>query len=184
MKAKTTLLTLMVAVLATATFVSASAAASSHAPRRAKQAAHKPAQHEGRKEEKDSEKRVRMADLPAPVQQTVREQSKGATIRGLAQETENGQTNYEVELKVNGHSKDVLIDPTGAVVEIEEQVMLAALPQAVRAAIEQQAGTGKIGVIESITKGGTIEAYEAHVRKAGKRMEIKVGPDGQLLHTP
>ena len=61
--------------------------------------------------------------------------------------TENGETNDEVELKVNGHNKDVLIDPNGVVVEIEEQVTLASLPPAVKPTIVQSAGTGKIGMI-------------------------------------
>ncbi len=129
----------------------------------------------------DQEKSVKMKDLPPAVQKTVREQSKGAVIRGLAQETENGETNYEVELQINGHNKDVLIDSNGVVVEIEEQVTLASLPPAVKTTIVQRAGTGKIGMIESITKGSVVVAYEAHIRKGGKSMEIKVGPDGQLI---
>lgn len=129
----------------------------------------------------DSERHVKMKDLPAAVQKTVREQSKGAIIRGLSQETEDGKTNYEVELKVNGHNKDVLIAPNGDVVSIEEQVMLGQLPAAVRTAIEQNAGAGKIGMIESITEGGAIVAYEAHVKRAGKSMEIKVDSNGQLI---
>ena len=36
-------------------------------------------------------------------------------------------------------------------------------------------------MIESITKGDAIVAYEAHIRKSGKTHEIKVGTDGQLL---
>lgn len=131
----------------------------------------------------DQEKAVKMKDLPAAVQKTVREQSKGAAIRGLAQETEDGKTNYEVELRVNGHNKDVLIDPNGVVVTIEEQVTLASLPPAVKATIQQKAGTGKIGMIEAISEGDAIVAYEAHIRRAGKSMEIKVGPDGQLIPT-
>ena len=130
---------------------------------------------------KDEEKRVAMKDLPAAVQKTVREQSRGATIRGLARETENGKTNYEVELRVNGHNKDVLIDPSGAVVEVEEQVTLASLPAAVRTAIEQNAGGGKIVEVESITEGNVLTSYEAHVRKAGRSREIKVSPEGQLI---
>lgn len=177
MKVKTTLLSLIVVALAAGLSVPPRAAA----PRRVGQTAQQSEPHKEDKKEQDTEKRVRMKDLPAPVQQTVREQSKGAVIRGLAQETEDGQTNYEVELKVNGHTKDVLIDPAGAVVEIEEQVTLASLPQAARTAIEQQAGTGKIGVVESITKAGAVVAYEAHVRKAGKTMEIKVDPNGQAV---
>ena len=133
------------------------------------------------KEAREQEKRVRMRDLPAAVQQTVREQSRGATVRGLSQETEDGKTNYEVELKVNGHNKDVLIDPSGAVVEVEEQVTLDSLPVAVRTAIEQNAGGGRVVEVESITEGNTLTGYEAHVRKAGKSLEIKVSPAGQLI---
>jgi hypothetical protein len=83
-------------------------------------------------EKQDSETKVAMKDLPAPVQQTVKEQSKGAVIRGLAKEIENGQTFYEVELRINGRNKDVLMDPNGKIVAVEEQVMLGSLPAAVK----------------------------------------------------
>ena len=137
---------------------------------------------EGSKEKGgDSERSVKMKDLPAAVQQTVREQSRGAKIRGLSVETENGVTNYEVELLVNGHGRDVLIDPSGAVVSVEEQVALASLPADVRSAIVRSAGGGRIVIVESISKGGSVEAYEAHVKRGRKTVEIKVGPDGQLI---
>lgn len=129
----------------------------------------------------EQESRVKMKDLPAAVQQTVREQSKGATIRGLSREVENGETNYEVELRVNGHNRDVLIDPNGAVVEVEEQVTLASLPAAVRTAIEQNAAGGRVSLVESLTKGGTLMWYEAHVKKGRKSREIKINPAGQLV---
>lgn len=140
-----------------------------------------PAVRQEAKEKGDGERSVKMKDLPAAVQQTVREQSRGAKIRGLSVETENGVTNYEVELKVNGHSRDVLIDPSGAVVSVEEQVALASLPEAARTAIERNAGGGRVVIVESISKGGAVEAYEAHVKRGRKTVEIKVGPDGQLL---
>lgn len=129
----------------------------------------------------EQESRVKMKDLPAAVQQTIREQSKGATIRGLSREVENGETNYEVELRVNGHNRDVLIDPNGAVVEVEEQVALASLPAVVRTAIEQNAAGGRVVLVESLTKGDTLMWYEAHVKKGGKVREIKINPEGQLV---
>jgi uncharacterized membrane protein YkoI len=129
----------------------------------------------------EQESHVKMKDLPAAVQQTVREQSKGATIRGLSREVENGETNYEVELRVNGHNRDVLIDPNGAVVEVEEQVTLASLPAAVRTAIDQNAAGGRVVLVESLTKSGSLMWYEAHVKKGGKSREIKINPEGQLV---
>jgi putative PepSY-like beta-lactamase-inhibitor len=131
----------------------------------------------------NSEKSVKMKDLPEAVRKTVQEQSKGATLRGLAKEVDDGKTFYEAELKVNGHNKDVLIDPSGAVVEIEEQVAFASLPAEVQATIKKGARKGKITAVESITKNNTLEAYEAHVTKAGKKSEIKVAPDGKLITT-
>ncbi|MEK6303522.1 MAG: hypothetical protein AABO41_22675 [Acidobacteriota bacterium] len=130
-----------------------------------------------------SEKSVKMKNLPTEVQKTVREQSMGATIRGLSQETEDGKIYYEVELKVKGHNKDVLIDSTGAVVEIEEEIDMASVPPAVKAEIEKHIGSGKITMVESVTKNDAIVAYEAHIKSGKKHSEVKVGPDGQLIAT-
>lgn len=129
----------------------------------------------------ETEKRVTMKDLPAAVQSTVKEQSKGAKLRGLAMETENGKIYYEAELLVKGRSKDVTIDPDGKVVTIEEQIALSALPAAAKAEILKQAGKGKILLVESITENNAIVAYEAHIRKAGKLLEVKVSPDGKPM---
>ncbi len=129
----------------------------------------------------DTEKKVKMKDLPAAVQATVKEQSQGATIRGLAKEVEKGKTFYEVELKVNGHNKDVSMDADGKVVSVEEEVALDSLPAAVKAEIVKQAGKGTIRLVESVTKDGTLAYYEAHVKSGVKSKEIKVGPDGKLM---
>jgi len=129
----------------------------------------------------DQEQRVTRRDLPAAVARTVDAQARGATIRGFSREKENGQTFYEVELRVNGHSRDVLMDTTGAVVEVEEQVDVATLPAAVRAGLMAAAGSGTLRSVESVTRGGQT-AYEGHVNTKGKWSEIKVGPDGNPLH--
>ena len=127
----------------------------------------------------ETESKVTMKDLPAPVQAKVKELSKGAVMRGLSKEVENGQTFYEVELRLNGHNRDALIDPAGNVVEIEEQVPLASLPPEVKSAIVRQAGKGRITLVESISKGDSVVAYEAHVKTAGKMSEIKVDTAGK-----
>jgi hypothetical protein len=127
------------------------------------------------------EKKIQRADLPPAVEKTVVTQSQGATIKGFSTEVEDGQTLYEAEMTVSGHSKDVSIDPSGAVVEVEEQVALDSLPTAVKAGLEAKAGAGKISKVESITKHDKLVAYEAQVRTAGKKSEVQVGPDGNPL---
>jgi hypothetical protein len=129
----------------------------------------------------EHEKKISRSDLPAAVEKTVAAQSNGATIRGFNEEKENGKTYYEAELTINGHSKDVLIDATGTVAEVEEQVDFAALPGAVQAGLQAKAGSGKLGKVESITKHEKLVAYEAKVTINGKRSEIQVGPDGKPL---
>jgi hypothetical protein len=127
------------------------------------------------------EKKIKRSDLPPLVEQTVAAQSSGATIRGFSQERESGQTYYEAEMMVDGHSKDVLIDAKGAVVEVEEEVAIDALPAAVKAGLIAKAGVGKILKVESIKKHDKLVAYEAKVNSKGKRSEVQVGPDGKPL---
>jgi hypothetical protein len=129
----------------------------------------------------EQEKKIQRADLPPAVEKTVAAQSQGATIKGFSQEKENGQTYYEAELTVAGHSKDVLIDTTGAIAEVEEQVSLDSLPATVKEGLQAKAGIGKILKVESITKHDKLVAYEAKVQTAGKKSEIQVGPDGKPL---
>ena len=127
------------------------------------------------------EKKIKRSELPAAVEKTVVEQSKGAAISGFNEEKENGQTTYEVEMLVNGHTKDVQMDANGAVIEIEEQVDSQAVSAEVRAGLQAKAGKGKIAKIESITKKEKLVAYEAQVVTNGKKSEVQVGPDGQPL---
>ena len=72
----------------------------------------------------EKEKKLKRSDLPAAVQKTLDQESQGATIRGYSSETDNGQLVYEVEMRVRGHGRDVLIGADGSVMEIEEEVAL------------------------------------------------------------
>jgi uncharacterized membrane protein YkoI len=129
----------------------------------------------------DQEKKIKRSDLPAGVEKTVAAESAGATIKGFSQEKENGQIFYEVEMTVNGHTKDVLIDAKGAVVEVEEEVALEALSPEVRAGLLTKAGKAKITTVETIKKRNKLVAYEAKVNADGKKSEVQVGPDGKPL---
>jgi biopolymer transport protein ExbD len=127
------------------------------------------------------EKHIKRSDLPPAVQKTADEQSKGATVRGYAKEMEKGKMEYEVETIVNGHTRDVSMDPDGRILEIEEEVALDTLAPTVREGLQKKAGKGTITKVETITKHDTLVAYEAQVRTAGRRSEVQVGPDGKPL---
>jgi hypothetical protein len=128
-----------------------------------------------------AEKKIKRSDLPPAVEKTVVAQSLGNTIKGFSEESENGQTFYEAELTVNGHSRDILMDAAGAIVEVEEQVPLDSLPTDVQDALHAKAGKGKIVTVESVTKLDKLVAYEARVLRNGKRSEVQVDPLGKNL---
>lgn len=130
------------------------------------------------------ERKLKREQLPAAVEKTVARESQGATIKGFATEVEKGKRLYEVSLDVNGHSKDISMDKRGNVVEVEEEVTMDSLPAAVQESLRKAAGRGTIGMIESLTKGGKLVAYEAHVKTGKKRFEIQVGPNGEKLAHP
>jgi hypothetical protein len=127
------------------------------------------------------EKKIKRSDLPPAVEKTVAAESTGATIKGFSTEKEKGQTLYEVELTVNGHSKDISMAADGSIVEVEEQVVLDSLSADVKAGLQAKAGKGKILKVESLTKKGKLVAYEAQVETSGKKSEVQVGPDGKPL---
>lgn len=127
------------------------------------------------------EKKIQRSDLPPSVEDAVAAESRGAVIRGFSMENENGQTYYEAEMTVNGHGRDVLIDKSGAVVEVEEQVPFDSLPASVKEGLQAKAGKGKILKVESIAKHSRLVAYEAKVLTGTKKSEVQVGPDGKSL---
>jgi uncharacterized membrane protein YkoI len=127
-----------------------------------------------------AETKIALKDLPAPVQKAVQEQSKGAVIRGFTKEVENGKTEYEAELTVNGHGKDISFDPAGNIVAVEEEVTLESLPAAARAAIQKAAEGGTLRKVESVTEGGK-SFYEADIRKGGKSSEVQVDASGARI---
>lgn len=131
----------------------------------------------------DDDVPVRLEDLPAPVKGTVDVQSKGATVHGLSKSNEDGRLTYELELVLaDGHRKDLDISPEGAVLEVEEEVAISAVPVAARQAIQTNAGTREILKIEAVSKGdGTLRGYEVGLRDGSKHSELSVAPDGKLL---
>lgn len=121
-------------------------------------------------------------EMPAAVQKTVRAEATGATIRGMLKEIgEDGKPIYEVEMKIQGLTKDISVAEDGTVLVSEQQMTLAALPPAVRATIVKTAGKRKIKIVESVTKLGTLAYYEAHVITGKTLTEIAVGLDGAVI---
>ena len=127
------------------------------------------------------EKKMTLKSLPPNVQNTVREQTKGATVLGISKEVEDGKTQYEVETMVNGRTRDFMVAADGKLLDVEDQMDLASVPSAVKATIQKEAGQGKILRIESVKRDGTLQAYAAILQKGARKWEIQVKSDGKLV---
>jgi hypothetical protein len=123
-------------------------------------------------------KSLAVKDLPPAVQKTVQEQTRNAEIRNISKETENGVTQYEVETMVNGKHRDFNVDTKGGLLAVEEETAIESIPAAAKAAILKKVGSGKLGIVETVTKGADTMYEAGYTGKDGKRHAVLVKPDG------
>jgi hypothetical protein len=124
-------------------------------------------------------KKVKKTDLPEEVRKTVDRESAGAHVVAYWRDDADGTSIYELDLKVQGHDKGILIDEDGGVIAIQEEVAWDALDPAVQEGIRNLADGGKIGKAHSVSQGGDVVGYGADVERDGQTLHIEVGTDGK-----
>jgi hypothetical protein len=125
-----------------------------------------------------AESHVSCNTLPAAVLSQVKTEAGDATIRGCVKDKENGKLTYEVETLKDGRSRDIEFDASGSVLEVEQEVTGSSVPAPVSDAIATAAKGGKVGKIESVTRGGAIASYETTITRQGQRHEVAFSPQG------
>jgi hypothetical protein len=129
----------------------------------------------------EAERAVKAAEVPAAALAALRKMSAGAEITAFAEETEQGHTFYEGSWKgPSGANVDVLVTPTGDLVEIEEEVGADQVPAAVLAAARKAAGKEvKLGLEKK-----TMVLYEAKFQRGGVSHELLLNPVGTPVEEP
>jgi threonine dehydrogenase-like Zn-dependent dehydrogenase len=125
-----------------------------------------------------AESHVSCNTLPAAVLQHAKLEAGDATIRGCVKDKENGKLIYEVETLKDGKSMDIVLDASGTVLEVEQEVAASNVPAAVSDAIAKAANGGKVGKIESVSRNGAIASYETTIASQGRRREVAFSPEG------
>ena len=123
-------------------------------------------------------RRLELKDLPAAVQKTIRDECQGAQIRSIGKETEHGIAQYEVETILNGKHRDFNVDTKGALLTVEEETTIDAIPAAAKAGILKKAGGGKLGMVELVKQGSQTKYEAAYTGIDGKKHEVLVKADG------
>ncbi len=98
---------------------------------------------------------------------------------------------YEVELEANGEDvAEVTVAPDGTIVEVETEVAVGELPQAVKDAVALAAEGAEIkeaekevtyAVVTLVKLDDPTTSYEVELIKNGKECEIEVAADGTIL---
>lgn len=119
------------------------------------------------------------AKLPAPVVAAFRTSYPNATIKNVAKETENGRTVWEVESVDNNLTRDIVYNPDGTIVDMEEEVAIASLPAAVTDAVKAKHSKATITKAEKTTAGQ--KTWFELTLKGAAVTSIEMTPEGKLM---
>lgn len=130
------------------------------------------------------EKKITEQEVPPAVLQTFKAAYPNAEVRGYAEEAEGGQKLYEISFTHEGQRIDIAYARDGKLLELEETIDPADLPQAARDEINGAFKDAAIKRAERVVKGERT-GYEAKVdvleNGAAKRYELVFDPNGKLL---
>jgi len=121
-----------------------------------------------------------IAKLPKVILDAFKKAYPKAVIKGVSEEKESGKTTWEVESTDSGMARDLVYNPDGTVVDIEEEVAAASLPPAVTAALKAKYPKATITKAEKLTTGKTF-VYELTITGAGEVKSIELTADGKAV---
>ena len=129
-------------------------------------------------EEQETERQVTEAEVPAAALAALKKLAAGAEIIEFAEEVEHGYTFYEGTWKnPAGANVDVVVTPTGDLVEIEEQVGADQVPAAVLKAAQKAAGKD----VQLAFEKKTMILYEVKFQKDDIGHELLLAPEGRRV---
>ncbi len=128
-------------------------------------------------------------NLPLAVRTVLEALYPNAEIEETEVEKE-GLKIYEVELEQNGQEVEVALAPDGTLLEVETEMTVQDLPEAVAKAIAEAAEGATIkevskevtyAVVKLVRLAQPQTSYEAKLSKQGAECEIEVAADGTIL---
>ena len=115
--------------------------------------------------------------IPNAVTATAKQMAGATPIDRIVKEHEDGEIVYEATWHVDGLEREATINAAGKLIDLEEEVAVAQVPEPVRAT-----ATAKLAVNSGIKfvkhSSGN---WEAEVVVDGREREVVVAPDGKVL---
>jgi uncharacterized membrane protein YkoI len=130
--------------------------------------------------------KIALDKVPEPIMKAVNTRFPGAKLRSVEKEVEDGKVVFDVELTQNGRKYEMDIKEDGTIIEIEKEVAVKDLPQAVTKTLKREYPKATIKEIMEVNKvNGTTETpdhYEVVLETAdGRSIEVEVSLTGKLL---
>ncbi|MEO7317949.1 MAG: hypothetical protein ABIZ56_03060 [Chthoniobacteraceae bacterium] len=128
----------------------------------------------------EEDKPVEFADLPAAVAKAIKDAAGDAKLKSIVLGDEDGTPAYEAVWESNGHQNEIAVAKDGTVLGLEEIITLAEAPEAIRAAIEKEAGKNKVLEVEKVLeKGKTF--FEATIEQGAGKVVVRLNAKGKVL---
>jgi uncharacterized membrane protein YkoI len=130
--------------------------------------------------------KITLEKAPKAVRDAIKGRFPGAEVSSIEKETENGKVVYDVELKQKGRKYEMDIQEDGTVIEIEKEIALKDVPEAVLQAVNAKFPKAAIKEIMEVNKvKGKVERpdhYEITIQTADKKkQEVLVSLDGKNI---
>jgi len=132
------------------------------------------------KEKVQEEQTIKQKNVPKVILSVFKKSYPKATIKGYSKETEEGKLFYEIESSEGKVNRDLIYNPDGTVVSIEETLPLSEVPEIVRTSLNKEFPKAKVLKSEKVTKGTVIQ-YEFVVQSGKKSSEVVIVSYGKVI---
>jgi hypothetical protein len=123
--------------------------------------------------------KMKKTELPEAVREAIEHSAPGAHISTCWRLTGYAEEMYEVDLKVDGRKRGVVIASDGKVLTVQEEVTWEDLPGPVQERLKFVAGDHDIEDVHSIWQHGDVVGYGARIDGDDGDFVYEVGPRGE-----
>jgi hypothetical protein len=125
--------------------------------------------------------RIKKTELPEAVREAVDREAPGAHIGTCWRLAGDGEAKYEVDLKVHGRKKGLIIASDGELLTVQEEVDWQDLPSSVQESLQRVARDNDIEEVYSISQHDEIVGYGARIDGDHGDYNFAVGPRGEAF---
>jgi hypothetical protein len=123
--------------------------------------------------------KIKKTELPEAVRQAVDRAAPAGHVIACWRNVGDRAGVYEVDLKVNGRKKGIVVSTDGEVLTVQDEITWNDLPEAVQQSFRREAGEHDVEEVNLLTQHGEVVGYIARIDGADRDYQFRVGADGE-----